>query len=512
MTKRWQSFILAVAALWCDQVSAQPPDPRFRPRYSFASVRLHRTDLTEFSELSPKEELLNRWQMALTEFREVAGMVARQTFTAAGARLNILAQELPAPYNEYARAIRQERLENLIQSEQRGFKQLEGYRLYLKLGQTCADLGHRELAVNLLHLGLAVGPFEEREAHTLADDLRPFALTELELTAFARKSPHPAALAYFRLSLAALRDAKGGSPVQDANTRRPSLGMVLSSLAARHRALTADSPDEERLAVYEATIAALNASAQRAERDAWQTRLLIEFRHAHDACAPVYFERGVRAHWAGQREAALVSFQKLCRHHASSAHYGRALYHVGQILQERGQISEAIDAYQRVFATRDEDVLPGNSLMSMVSELRHETALRLAECFAERNDPARALAWIETMKARYPVRDLTSACDELVRAHENVFEAQVLAQLGRKEASLQLLEGLVSSEPNEALDVAKRLVTLYHEAGQLKDLETRLRAAHHARAALWVQTAEAAIAQLRQEQKREFEPHIWEIN
>ena len=126
---------------------------------------------------------------------------------------------------------------------------------------------------------------------------------------------------------------------------------LLCALRELNRVLPYAKDPKDGLAVYRTIIQRLSSLNDDGGRDAWEDKVLRDFKSDADACAEVYLNRGIRAYLQNDFPQALVFFRKVCREYPNSEFYGDAQYDVGSTLQDQKKYDEAIEEYSKLFTS-----------------------------------------------------------------------------------------------------------------------------------------------------------------
>ena len=119
-----------------------------------------------------------------------------------------------------------------------------------------------------------------------------------------------------------------------------------------HRLAPQAKSADEKLGLYGATIAALEGYGDDRGRDAWEEKLLVDFKDDQSACAGVFMDRGARAYYAKDFEKALQAYRKVSNDYPRSAFFGEAQFNIGTVLQRQRKYDDAILAYYKLFLAR----------------------------------------------------------------------------------------------------------------------------------------------------------------
>ena len=181
--------------------------------------------------------------------------------------------------------------------------------------------------------------------------------------------------------------------------------------------------------IYEQIIICLSALGDEAGRDAWENKLVADFKSDPEACAGVYYDRGVRAyHQHHDLEGSIRWMRKLCAECPTATLWGDGQYSMGLILQDEKKFDEAIAAFAAIFTSKVNDYQLEQGSSEDCKNYRYKAALRVSECYESKQDLARALEFARQAKEKYPFISYCSLCQQQTRA----FTDKRIAELEEK--------------------------------------------------------------------------------
>lgn len=111
---------------------------------------------------------------------------------------------------------------------------------------------------------------------------------------------------------------------------------VFGALRHLHRVLPYAANSSNGVQLCQQFITCLSTLRDEAGRDAWENKLLADFKSDAEACAGVYYDRGIRAyHERRDFETSLNWMRKLCNELPNTKLWGDGQYSVGLILQDQ---------------------------------------------------------------------------------------------------------------------------------------------------------------------------------
>jgi tetratricopeptide (TPR) repeat protein len=178
-------------------------------------------------------------------------------------------------------------------------------------------------------------------------------------------------------------------------------GDLLCALKELNRVLPYAQKASDGLAVHRLIIQCLASCNDESGRDAWEDKMLTDYKFNQDTCAEVYLNRGIRAYAAKKYPAALALFLKVCQDYPNSEYYGDAQYNAGSTLQDQEKYDQAIQEFSKIFNSKVDDykLTPGTS--EDYKLYRHKSALRISECYELKKDYQRALDFAELARTQY---------------------------------------------------------------------------------------------------------------
>jgi len=365
---------------------------------------------------------LTNWQAAYSCFRTAGAFIANKEYRRAKTQLSTCATNLATPYNQLGQQflIRLEATLNRPSDDEDGRLQglsdlcmkLHAYPAAAQLtaaartGSTPGEERRDELRAWCLFengkMAEAIAEYERKMAETSISTWQSYYKKQIELV-----RGRAANLTNVSFALEFVREhyLKGFEGKAD----------LFCALNELHRVLAYAKDAKEGLLVYRSIIQCLSGLNDDAGRDAWEDKLLRDFKTDQDACAEVYVNRGIRAFGQNDFPEALVFFRKVCLEYPNSEFYGDAQYDLGSTLQEQKKYDEAIEEYAKLFTSNVDDykIVPGTS--EDYKLYRHKAALRTSECYESKKDYARALQYAELSNNQYKPLSWCSTCLKTAR-------------------------------------------------------------------------------------------------
>jgi tetratricopeptide (TPR) repeat protein len=238
------------------------------------------------------------------------------------------------------------------------------------------------------------------------------------------------------------------------------LGLSLEEL---HRLLPKAKTPAQRFVIYWRTSGELETLGDYEGRDAWEEKILRDFKDDPNACATVFLDRGTRACRAKDWTKALEIFRRICRDYRKSDAWPEAQRQIGVILQRQKKYDEAIAAYRELMPDKTKKV-----------DADFLEAGRITRCYETKGDFVSALEWVQAIETAHDNQPVIGClnCYIGVKASLTLRKATLLEKLGRSDEALKLLETEVFE--NECDDAAFLLVDIYHRRGQLEKLDMKL--------------------------------------
>ena len=263
---------------------------------------------------------LTNWQAALASFQKIGALIGEGKYAPAKLELRSGATNLPPPYRVMA-AQYLEQLEGALQhsSGKKDHRQLSA------LLELSAELRAYPAALQLItRLRKASREDEEPQSHSLAWLLLENGQTKAALAQYERKlaqehieiwqshcrkqmeliGQRPANMTNVQFALEYVREhyLKGYEEKAD----------HLSALKELTRILGCARNSQASLAVLHLMMKCFSALDDQAGLEAWEDKVLTDFKSDRDACAGVYLDRGLRAYGRKNLSEALDFFRKIC--------------------------------------------------------------------------------------------------------------------------------------------------------------------------------------------------------
>ena len=356
---------------------------------------------------------LTNWMVAQAAFQKAGGLINQAAFEPARKALNAAAVSLPVPYNSMAQefAGRLEKVTNQPQSDSR-------IDQCVKL---CADLQDYSSAIKLIasqragakteegsevpawyfvetgDLKAALADYERQQREELVETYRDYFGEQIRLIRCRITNKFDVNLS---LQFVEEHYLKGLERKGD----------MFGALRELRGALLCAHTPHDRAAVYRKIIKCLGALGDEAGRDAWEEKLLGDVKTETEACARVYYERGLRALQKKEYAAALDCFNYISSSLPDSMVYGDALYGTGLVFQEQAKYDEAVKAYERLFPSKVSDYLIDPEGAEDYKSYRFRGAMRVSECYEAKKDYRSALEYALAARDRYPFISFCSNC------------------------------------------------------------------------------------------------------
>ena len=369
---------------------------------------------------------LTNWQLALTSFQKVGILIGQSKYAQAQSQLESCATTLPIPYAALARqyATQLQSAVNLNLSAKKADRaQLAA------LIELCSDLCAYDASLQLVsRLRKASSGEDEAPGPSLAWLLLESGKIKAALKEYQRKlaeeqvevwkdyykkqiellQKRPANLTNVEFALEFVREhyLKG----YDANAD------WFSALKELKRALAFASNGKEIVRVRQNIIKGLAALEDQAGVEAWEHKILAEFKSDREACAGVYVDRGVRAFKRKDFNEALSLFRKVAEDYPDTTLYGDAQYDVGLVLHEQQNYDHAISEYAKIFSSPVDDYAIDPDSSQDLKNYRYKAALRISECYEAQKDYTRALEYAEIARDRYRYLSWCKSCVQNVHS------------------------------------------------------------------------------------------------
>ena len=370
---------------------------------------------------------LTNWQAALRSFQKTGASIGEDKLDRARTELAAASTNLAPPYSTMATQFAT-RLASAIATSPDA-KNPGRLKAMVKL---CADLRAYDVALRLQSaassaeeltddLTYAWRLFEAGNTkaalteykHKLAEEtVDTFADYYREQIRLAEQRAENLTNVQFSLDLVRLHYLKGLEEKADS----------LSAIQELHRVLPHARNATQAVAVVEAIISRLTDLGDENGRDAWEGKLLSDFKTQSEACASVRLERGLRAFASKDYPKALTLLRQVCAEYPDALSYGDAQYTVALALQQQGKFDEAVEEYRKIFPSkvRDYDLDPEKS--DDCKNYRHRAALRISECYAAEKDFTMALSYAEQARDRYTY---VSYCKNCLAENKQYLETRI---------------------------------------------------------------------------------------
>jgi len=358
---------------------------------------------------------LTNWQAALKSFQQAGASLGEAKPDRARIELAASSTNLASPYSLMATQFATQ-LDSAIatSSDPKNPKrvkavvklcaELRAYDVAVRL-QTAASSAE-ELADDLTYawrlfeagnLKAALAEYKRKLAEETVDTFADYYREQIRLA--EQRAGHQTNV-QFSLDLVRLHYLKGLEEKADS----------LSAVQELYRVLPHAADATQGVAVVEAMISRLTVLGDEPGRDAWEDKLLTDFKTQTEACANVRLERGLRAFTGKDYPKALTLLRQVCAEYPDALAYGDAQYSLALVLQQQGKFDEAVAEYGKIFPSkvRDHDLDPEKS--DDCKNYRHRAALRIAECYAAKADFTQALSYAEQARDRYTFVSYCKTC------------------------------------------------------------------------------------------------------
>jgi tetratricopeptide (TPR) repeat protein len=361
---------------------------------------------------------LTNWLTALDAFRKAGADIGDGKPAQAKTELAAASTNLAAPYADMARQLNA-KLGAALALEDKSTRQLKALvQLCAQLHAYDAALRLQSASVDAAELGddpayawrlfetgnitAALAEYKRRLAEEMVDNFRQNYQEQIRLVGQRAANLTNAA---YSLRLVQQHYLRGLEEKADA----------LAAVAELYRVLSFAGNPSESVGVHQAIIRSLTELRDDAGRDAWEDKLVRDFKSDAEACAGVLVERGLRAYEVKDYPQALALLRKVCSEYPESGAYGDAQYTVGLILHKQSKYAEAVVEYTKIFASKVNDQFIDTEKSDDYKNYRHRAALRICECYESQNDFTQALAYAEMARDRYPYLSYCKNCLRDVR-------------------------------------------------------------------------------------------------
>lgn len=356
---------------------------------------------------------LTNWMVAQTTFQQAGGWVGRMQFEPAEKALDAAAASLPSPYNAMAREFAQ-RLAVVTKQPQSDSR----FEMCTKL---CADLQDYPSALKLIaskktsakdedannasawyfvetgDMKMALSEYERQRADEPVETYRDYFTEQIRL--LRSRSTNQADV---KLALQFVQEhyLKGLERKAD----------LFGALRELHRILLNARTPQDAALVYRRIMKCLDGLGDDVGRNAWEEKLLGDLKTEMEACARVYYERGLRSFQKKNHPEALKCFGKISAEWPNSVLYGDALYGTGLVFQEQRNYDEAINEFEKIFSSKVNDYYLDPEGAEDYKSYRFRAAMHVSECYEAKKDYGRALEYAQAARDRYPYVSFCSNC------------------------------------------------------------------------------------------------------
>jgi tetratricopeptide (TPR) repeat protein len=361
---------------------------------------------------------LTNWLAAQSAFQKSGALLGQKKFEAARSDLIYAAPRLPAPYSAMATQFI-ERITALSKEEDATLRteaaatlcaDMQSYAAALKLKPVKKSKNDDDeddgAAWWLFETGDVRGALAQYKRRLPREDVQVY--QEYYKKQMELLPAHAANLASVPLALELVRERYLKTYEHKAD--------FFGALRELHRVLPFAKEATNSVAVHQEIIRCLSGLNDDAGRDAWENKVLVDFKSDVDACAGVYIDRGLRAyHLWRDYDTALMWMRKACAQSPDLKLWGDAQYSVGLILQDQKQFDEAIAAFNEIFPSKVNDHLLEEGSSDDCKNYRFKSALRVSECYESKNDLPRALEFARLAKTRYQFISFCPFCQKRAR-------------------------------------------------------------------------------------------------
>jgi len=402
---------------------------RFLLRILVAAIAVATFNAESAQQFTPSAA--TNWLAAQAVFQKAGDRIGEKKFEAARETLLSGATNLPVPYSGMSTQFVQ-RLDGII-------KEPESATRTNHAAELCADLQSYSAALKLKPPKPALTDDDEEE-DVVAWWLFENGDMKAALMRYERKLKHelvPVYKDYYRKQIEIIREWTANMSnsafmlelirerYMKGYERKPDSFGALRQL---HRILPYRTDPTDGVRIHQQFIICLSRLGDASGRDAWENNLLADFKSDSEACAGVYYDRGIRAyHEWRDFETALSWMRRLCTEFPDAKLWGDGQYSVGLILQDQKKYDAAIAAFGSIFPSKvnDHALVEGSS--EDCKNYRFKAALRTSECYEAKNDLTRALESARRAVIQYPYVSFCSTCQKQGReaASKRVAELEV---------------------------------------------------------------------------------------
>jgi tetratricopeptide (TPR) repeat protein len=387
-----------------------------------------------------RADALTNWQTALSSFKKTGAFLGQEQYAQAKAELSAGTTNLPTPYGNMATQFLA-RLESALKQA----SDPSDARRRQTLAQLCAELRAYPAAVRLsLPAGGDSAAAEARDEPAFAWRLfeagdAPAALREYKRRLAEEQvdmwqshyqeqirllEQRPANLTNVPFALQFVREhcLKGYEEKTD----------FFGALQELTRVLPFARNPKEGLMVHQFILKCLVGLDDTAGRDAWEEKLLKDFKGEREACAQVYLERGLRAMDKQNLPEAMPLFRKVCAEYPDTEAYGDAQFSVGVVLQLQEKYDEAVAEFSKLFPSKVNDYALNPDSSEDCKNYRFRAALRISGCYEAKKDLAQALQYAELGRDRYKFVSYCKTCMQDTKESLDKRIAQLKEAVARK--------------------------------------------------------------------------------
>ena len=373
---------------------------------------------------------LTNWQTALSRFKKAGAFIGEDKYALAQAELTSATTNLAPPYVALASQFLAQLNSALLLSTNRNEPQrlkalielcgdLRAHQAALKLqtpsdGKTPSEDSADDplYAWRLLESGdtkAALAEYQRRFTNELVEIWQNYYQEQIRL--IQQRATNPAS-PQFAIDLARERYLKGLETHAD----------MFGALTELTRVLPFTKDPKPAVEVYQLILKCLKGLGDDDGRDAWQEKLLAEYKSDPEVCARMYVAKGTQAYYRKDLKQAEFLFQRVCLEYPASGAWGDAEYGLGLVLQEQQKYDEAMIQYAKIFpANVNENVLDVESGEDYPN-YRFRAALRMSECYEAKKNSVKALEYALLARDRYK---FISYCKDCLRETRQNVENRV---------------------------------------------------------------------------------------
>lgn len=370
---------------------------------------------------------LTNWQVALKCFQNAGASIGQDKPDQARVELTAAATNLPPPYSTMAAQLATQlgsalgpsadpKSPKRVKALMKLCAELRAYDVALRLQSATSSAEDLEddptYAWRLFETGQLPAALAEYQRKLAAETVENFADYYRDTIRLVEQRATNLTSVPFALQLVRLHYLKGLEEKADS----------LSALQELYRVLPHATQPTQGVVVVEAIISRLIHLGDDLGRDAWEDRLLSEFKSSPEACASVRLERGLRAYASKDYPKALALLRPVCAEHPDTRAYGDAQYTVALALQQQGKLAEAVAEYKKIFPSKVRDHDLDLEKSDDCKNYRHRAALRISECYATQANFAEAISYVEQARDRYL---FNSYCKNCIKDNKAFLETRI---------------------------------------------------------------------------------------